>query len=220
MAREDSLHLITSEFKVWGVKFSTRTLGSGHIELRWQASPDKEVRTHVIAKTGSDWRGWLNERAHIRRVFKADGLSLKEPERKEKVLTKALALPEPVEKDADQIRMLRAEVSDLTEMLLEMRDMWMTQMAPPLVPESVHCEPGPSVRSIRALDHVTEAWNSTETIAKAMGLPREIAYRKLYHLTRNGGPLELSDGRWRKKPQHLTVVPIAPRQQRRAQLNG
>lgn len=215
--REDALSQISSEFKLWGVKFSTRDTNGGHIELRWQASPDKQVRSYVIAKTPSDWRGNLNNRAEIRRLFKADGLTLdRKPCAKVKpILAKALSLPEPVEKDADQIRMLRAEVADLTDWVVDMagivstlRDVLVAQRTPvveePVQPQEKPPSPipeskKPSVRSITTIDFVSDAWSSTAAIARDMGLPANIAYRKLYYLMRQD-IIELSGGSWRKKP--------------------
>ena len=49
--KNDQLKQIENEFKIWGVKFETRIRGSNHIELVWRASPDKEIRSYIIAKT-------------------------------------------------------------------------------------------------------------------------------------------------------------------------
>lgn len=248
--REDALSQISSEFKLWGVKFSTRDTNGGHIELRWQASPDKQVRSYVIAKTPSDWRGNLNNRAEIRRLFKADGLTLdRKPCAKVKpILAKALSLPEPVEKDADQIRMLRAEVSDLSELVLEMAGMISSlkdavaaqaapmpvQIAAPVVevptflpPPAPPQQPLPlfqvlhpiqkkrSVRSIKTIDYVSDAWSSTDAIARDMGLKNSIAYMKLYYLMRKD-IIEMSDGRWRKKPVTKPVIAAIAANKRKA----
>ena len=67
--KNDQLKQIENEFKIWGVKFETRIRGSNHIELVWRASPDKEIRSYIIAKTPSDHRGWLNARADIRHLL-------------------------------------------------------------------------------------------------------------------------------------------------------
>lgn len=229
MGREDALSLISSEFKLWGVKFAIDHTGSNHYRLQWQVTPDKEVRTYFIAKTPSDGRGTLNARAEIRRLFKADGLILKEQcARPKPVLQKALAIPEPVERDADQIRMLRAEVGDLSEMLLEavttitaiVKDLAAAQSAaiaapPPPAPAPV--EPKPSVRSVKTIDFVSDAWSSTEAIARDMELPANIAYRKLYYLAKQQ-VIELSGGRWRKKPP-VKVLPLVAAG-RKTKLNG
>lgn len=208
--REDALTILRSEFKLWGVKFQSRELNSGHIEVVWQATPDKEIRRYILAKTPGDWRGALNARAKIRQMFKQDGLSLKEQCAKPKpVLHKALAMPEPVEKDADQIKMLRAEVADLTEMVMELtgiitalRDHVTPAPAPIPEPEPPVKPPEivkPSVRSIKTIEFVSEGWNTTDAIARDMGLPKEVAYRKLYYLTKTN-EVELCGGSWRKKP--------------------
>jgi len=216
--REDALTLLRSEFRLWDVKFQANTLNSGHIEVVWQATPDKETRRYIIPKTPGDWRGPLNARSKIRQMFKQDGLSLKEQCTKPKpALLKALAMPEPVEKDADQIKMLRAEVADLSELVMELagvitalRD-HVTPVPPPVVlPEPVKPPEivKPKVRSsIKAIDFLSEiAWNTTDAIARDMGLSKEIAYRKLYYLTKSD-QVELCGGSWRKKPEkHLRLV--------------
>src|SRR4051812_21839703 len=117
---DDPVRMMQAEFDLWGVKFQHATRGSGHIELRWQVSPAKEVRTHIVAKTPSDHRWFMNERAAIRRMFRADGLVLKEqvaerPKPPGK-LEKALAAPVHVVTTDDQIRMMRAEIADLSEL--------------------------------------------------------------------------------------------------------
>ena len=71
------------------------------------------------AKSPSDARGWLNARGDIRRMFRADGLSLKETV-KVPALRKALALPKPTDSLPDQVKLLQAEVADLTDVLLEL----------------------------------------------------------------------------------------------------
>lgn len=214
--REDALSQLSSEFKLWGVKFTSNVMNSGHIELVWRATPDKETRRYIIPKTSSDWRGPLNARSKIRQLFKADGLTLKQECAKPKpVLHKALEIPQHVEKDADQIRMLRAEVADLTDWVVDMagivstlRDVLVAQRTPvveePVQPQEKPPSPipeskKPSVRSITTIDFVSDAWSSTAAIARDMGLPANIAYRKLYYLMRQD-IIELSGGSWRKKP--------------------
>lgn len=204
---ENAFTMLTSEFKLWGVKLTSRVADNNHIELSWQASPDKEVRRYFIASTPSDWRGKLNARAHIRRVFKADGLTLKQQCAKPKpVLHKALEIAQPVERDADQIRMLRGEVADLTELVLEMASMFSKmrdERTAPVVEQPVVImqppEPKVSVRSIKTIDYVSESWSSAAAIARDMGLPPNITYRKLYYLLRQD-LVEQSNGSWRKKP--------------------
>lgn len=121
MAEDSVLNNIASEFKLWGVKFKQEYSKGGHIELTWQVSPDKPVRNTFIPKTGSDWRGWLNQRANVRRLFKQDGLNLKEPPKRESLLHKALSMPkEAPEPQQDQLRAMRAEIGELTEMVLEL----------------------------------------------------------------------------------------------------
>jgi hypothetical protein len=203
MAKDDALTLLKSEFKLWGVELQSQTRGNNHIELRWRVSPDKEARSYFIANTPSDHRGWLNARADIRGLFRADGLDLKKlAAKKPSALTKALSVPQPVEPVDDQIRMLRAEVGDLTEMILELTSRLDHVLASKIAaPPAVVAVPEPkaSVRSIKAITYVSDNWNSTDAIARDMGLSPTIAYRKLYYLYQQE-KIEMDGGRWRKKP--------------------
>ena len=52
---------------------------------------------------------------------------------------------------------------------------------------------------------VSEGWNTTDALARDMGLSREVAYRKLYYLVTTG-VAELCGGSWRKKPQQLRLI--------------
>lgn len=209
---EDVLKNIQSEFRLWGVKPRVDYTNSGHIRLTWNATPDKPERMTIIPKTGSDWRGWMNARADIRRLFKQDGLNLKQECAKPKpVLAKALAIPEPVERDIDQIKLLRAEVGDLSELVLELaatitdlKAIIGAPPAPPIQPELPVATPvmvsaKPSMR-IKAIDFVSENWSSTDALARDMNLTPMFAYRKLYYLVTRD-KVELCNGNWRKKPQ-------------------
>lgn len=214
---EDVLKNLQSEFKLWGVRPTVNYLNSGHIELEWHATPDKPARRYIIPKTGSDWRGWLNARSKIRQLFKADGIKLQEQIKKERekpALLKALAVPESIEKDSDQLKMLRAEVADLSELILSMMTMVkeliaVTPPEPVMVAAPVQMVPPapkkPSTRSIKTIDYVSESWTSLDAIARDMNLEPTIVYRKLYYLLQQG-KLELSDGRWRRKPKKIVDV--------------
>lgn len=245
MSSNDPIRMMSSEFNLWGVKFTHQKCGSGHFELRWQASPDKEVRTQVIAATPSDHRWFMNERAALRRAFKQDGLVLKEQiKKKPAAIVKALQVPEPVETDSEQIKMLRAEVVDLTSVVLHLgrrinRVLSLLTSATASttaaegtspaeqIEQTEHVEPVPALpvppiepiagsiaipvyakqqfRGTKAIDHVTANWNSTDSLAKAMNVPRNIAYRKLYYL--QGLDLVENDGdRWRRKPSPVKIM--------------
>jgi hypothetical protein len=228
---DDPVRMMQAEFELWGVKFQHCTRGSGHIELRWQVSPAKEVRTHIVAKTPSDHRWFMNERAAIRRMFRADGLVLKEqvmqrPKPPGK-LEKALAAPGHVVTTDDQIRMMRAEIADLSELVLTLLDRLEDVLTAPVrpAPETPPLEPAPivekmSTRSKKAIEYVSASWNSVEALARDMDLPLKIALRKLNYLAKTG-EVEIKRGQCRlapkpvlaaepvlaPKPVHLVVVP-------------
>ena len=237
MAEDSVIKLISSEFKLWGVKFQHQRSNGGHIELAWQASPDKPVRKTYLAHTGSDWRGWLNQRAQVRRLFQQDGLSLKKPEKPEPLLHKALSVPkEPPEKPEDQFKAMRAEIADLTNFVLELGTIVSTlvdkltpqapqpaEMPAPIpifLPPALPLKRAPSTRSKKAIDYLSLNWNSLDAIARDMELEPFLVKRKLVYLAKLG-KVELSDGRWRKtpppkKPKTKKIAPvIAARKQKR-----
>lgn len=213
MADDTVLKMMASEFKLWGVKVRTENTNGGHIRLIWQASPDKELRNLVIPKTGSDHRSWLNCRAQIRRMFAQDGLSLTKPagpKQTAPTLARALTIPQDVETDRDQFKAMRAEIADLTNMVLELAtevgnlcSAMKSQAAddiPAFIPGPVMATPKkPGLRAIKAIDFVTPNWNTTAALAVSMGVEPTIAYRKLYHLMKQE-KVELSQGQWRRAP--------------------
>jgi hypothetical protein len=63
------------------------------------------------------------------------------------------------------------------------------------------------VHHIRAIDFVGKGWTSTDVIARDMKLPKDVADRKLYHLTKGNNPeVELSRGNWWLKPRGRLVA--------------
>lgn len=218
---DDPVRMMQAEFELWGVKFQHCTRGSGHIELRWQVSPVKEVRTHIVAKTPSDHRWFMNERAAIRQKFRADGLVLKEQVVKRPKppgkLEKALAAPTHVVTTDDQIRMLRAEVADLSELVLTLRDRIEDVLTAPVrpAPETLPPLPPPveklSTRSKKAVEYVSVNWNSVEALARDMDIPLKIALRKLDYLQKKG-EVEIARGQCRlmPKPEPISAEPEPP----------
>lgn len=200
MADDTALSLLSSEFKLWGIRFEHQKTGGGHIEVLWQVSPDKPIRKTYIPSSQSDHRGWLNKRAEVRRLFQQDGLSLKEP-KPVSILQKALSLPKPVETDREQITAMRAEIADLTNMVIELGSI-ISSLVPqePIIQQPISPPKKPSVRSIKTIEYVSQGWNSTEALARAMDVLPGVAYHKLYYLMKKGD-VEMENGRWRLKPK-------------------
>jgi len=219
MAEDSVLNLIASEFKLWGVKFQHQRSNGGHIELAWQVSPDKEVRRTYIPHTGSDWRGWLNQRAQVRKLFLQDGLIDPRKRAPEPVLKKALALPNhQPERREDQTTAMRCEIADLTNFVLELGtivsglcDIIKQQVPQPpqpaaeplpipvfLPPEPVPLKTrAPNTRSKKVIDYLSFNWNSLTAIARDMGLDPIVVRRKLVYLSTKG-EVEIANGLWRK----------------------
>jgi hypothetical protein len=112
---------------------------------------------------------------------------------------------------------MRAEIADLTEMVIELGGIIATLVQNQVVAtQQITAQPEPvaapvaapkkSNRAIKAIDHVSDGWNSTDALANAMGVSPTIAYRKLYYLMGQGN-VEYSDGRWRKKPPAVAAKP-------------
>lgn len=195
MSKNDAISQLQAEFRLWGIQYTTRERGSGHIEIVWQVNQYKSVRSYIISKTPSDSRGALNARADIRRMFRADGLALKEQPKAPK-LHVALSLPKPTDPLPDQVALLRAEVGDLTELLLDLtgtiaaiRDHIITQTFTP---------PKTSYRKTKIIDFVKSDWQSTAVIAVDASLPESVTYSKLQYLKEHGH-VELDNGCWRRK---------------------
>lgn len=232
--QDSALNLLKKEFELWGVKVRHHDLNSGHIRLEWQATPDKPGRYFTIPKSAGDHRSWLNARSKIRQLFKADGLVLREVITKPKpVLSKALSMPEPVERDSDQIKLLRAEIGDMTEMIFELatvlsdlkkqlEDAKVAAAPPPAPPAPITVQAEPEKKKLRGvgyIDFVSLNWNSTEVLARDMGLDPQIAYRRLYYLMQKG-MIEYHQGLWRKKRSDAIPAGIAAKHRNGTTLNG
>jgi hypothetical protein len=215
---DDPVRMMQAEFELWGVKFQHCTRGSGHIELRWQVSPVKEVRTHIVAKTPSDHRWFLNERAAIRRMFRADGLVLKEQivnKPKPGKLEKALAAPAQVITTDDQIKLLRAEIGDLSDLVLSLKERLEDVLTMPASPAPEPLPPPApieklSTRSKKAIEYVSAKWNSIEALARDMEVPLKTAIQKLNYLAKKG-EVEIARGQCRLTPKPEPIPEPAPK---------
>src|SRR3954462_8944227 len=113
MSTNELTDIALNELKQHNIKGQLRDTNGGHIEIAWQVVPEKEVRKIVVAKTTSDWRSRINTRAEVRRLLRADNVTLKmeAPKKPAKVkLEKAIALPQPEMPIPDQIKAMRSEV--------------------------------------------------------------------------------------------------------------
>ena len=118
------MEVATAELKQHGIKPQITYTNGGHIEIAWRVVPEKELRRVITSKTGSDWRARMNIRSEVRKLLRADNVSLKREEpkpKKHQELTKALNLPQQVVPIPDQIAARRGEVADLTELMIRVR---------------------------------------------------------------------------------------------------
>lgn len=123
MAGDTELAIVLKELKAVGIRPRVEERGSGHKAVVWQASPDKAERMYVVPNSGSDWRGCLNARADVRRFLRADNVSPPEHRPAPKpILHHALEVPTTHVTVPEQISMLRAEIAELTNLMLAMAD--------------------------------------------------------------------------------------------------
>lgn len=216
--KNEELDFAVAELKRHNIKFETRETNGGHIEIRWQVTPDKEVRKVFTSKTPSDYLTRMNARSVIRNTLRHDGVALerKPTEKKPKLLEKALQPPQPVETIPDQLQGIRSELADITDLLLDLSNVLgalrgiLPVQTPPvaaaLVPVlEVPPSPKASVRSKKAIQVVSTNWNSVEAIARDLELPVNVTYRKLYYLKQQD-KVEFRDGQCRLKPAKLQLV--------------
>ena len=142
----------------------------------------------------------LNARADIRRLFRADGLSLKEEKTsKPSTFKKAISLPEQTVPFADQIKDLHAELVELTELVLSMNsDISLIKNHILLEKQTNKEEIKVSVRAKKAIDYLSTNWSSVQAITRDMELPIEVVKRKLNYLLKQNKAEKHRD-LWRKK---------------------
>ncbi|MGY3130137.1 hypothetical protein ACVWZM_000819 [Bradyrhizobium sp. USDA 4501] len=189
------VEIATAELKQYGIRPEVTHTNGGHIMIAWRAAPEKEPRCVVTSKTGSDWRGRMNIRADVRRLLRADNVTLKREEPKPKKhpeLAKALNLPQHVVPIPDQIAALRGEVADLTELMVRTFKLaskmvaaqaeQATQAAPPPPP------PEPvSSRSVKIKEYLSlDRWVSLSALPRDTGLSSKQIKLKLDYLVRLG----------------------------------
>ncbi|MET3969071.1 hypothetical protein [Bradyrhizobium sp. S3.9.1] len=187
--------IATAELKQYGIKPEVTHTNGGHIQIKWRVVPEKELRCVTTAKTGSDWRNRMNIRADVRRLLRADNVTLKREEPKPKrhpALAKALSLPKEVVPIPDQIAALRGEVADLTELMVRtfrmvgnMRETIAAQTPPPLPPAP---PPAPaSSRSVKIKEFLAlDRWVSLSALVRDTGLSSQQVKLKLYYLEQLG----------------------------------
>lgn len=72
MRRNQELDAVTDQLDLVGINY---TIERGrHIKIKWTANG--VTRTSIVAATGSDWRGTLNNKARVRRLLRQDGATL------------------------------------------------------------------------------------------------------------------------------------------------
>lgn len=208
MAYQNELtEIALKELKLHGIKGATRDTNGNHIEIAWQACPEKEVRRIFAAKTPSDWRSRMNIRSEVRKFLRADNVPLvlqHKPKSKPAPMEKALSLPPtdiiPV---PDQVATLSREVADLTELVLKLtkivsgvRDKIDAYVPPPPKPVVVQ----QSSRSIKLVEYLShDKFVSVAALVRDTGLSKKQVDLKLYYL-KTHGQIEMYQGGARLKP--------------------
>ncbi|WP_456679441.1 hypothetical protein [Bradyrhizobium sp. S3.7.6] len=111
--------------------------------------------------------------------------------------------------------MMRAEIADLTDLVMSLRD----RIEDVLTKPEPKPEPEPiveklSTRSKKAIEYVSAGWNSIEALARDMELPLKIALRKLDYLAKTDR-VEIMRGQCRLKPApaeplQAELLPVEP----------
>jgi hypothetical protein len=207
--------IATNELKAHGIKAHMRDTNGGHIEIAWQVVPEKEVRKIIVAKTTSDWRSRLNTRAEVRRLLKADNVSLKMTQSKPKkvaklVVEQAMSLPQEVMPIPDQVAALRSEVGDLTELVMRLYKSvtGVREILTTYVPKPVEVAPLPaSSRSVKLAEYLShDRWITIDTLPRDTGLKPEQIKLKLQYL-KNHDQVEIFRGQVRLKAVMATPKP-------------
>ncbi|MCK1446097.1 hypothetical protein IVB34_23295 [Bradyrhizobium sp. 2] len=209
MAYQNELtEIAINELKAHGIRPQLRDTNGGHIEIAWQVVPEKDVRKIVVAKTTSDWRSRVNTRADVRRLLRADNVSLKmstdRPKKPEKLkVEQALSLPVEVLPIPDQVAAMRGEMADLAELVVRLvkivtgvRDTISTY-----VPKPEEVKPAPaSSRSIKLVEYIShDRWTNIDTLPRDTGLKPEQIKLKLQYL-KNHDEVEIFRGQVKLKP--------------------
>jgi hypothetical protein len=133
---------VTSELHKVGIKPEIEVTAGGHVRISWRATPDKELRTLFTSKTGSDYRGRLNIRANVRALLKQDNVHAPEKTPKPKAaIEKILELPKPTVSFPDQVAAMRAEISDLTDLVLDLACLVKASLGQTIVPLAPEAPP-------------------------------------------------------------------------------
>ena len=69
MRRNQELDAVVDQLEAAGIEYQVER--GRHVKVRF--SVGGVARTCLVAATGSDWRGALNNRARVRRMLRADG---------------------------------------------------------------------------------------------------------------------------------------------------
>ncbi|MCD9821227.1 hypothetical protein [Bradyrhizobium japonicum] len=217
------VEIATAELKQHGIKPEVTHTNGGHIQITWRVVPEKELRCVTTAKTGSDWRNRMNIRADVRRLLRADNVTLKREEPKPKkhpTLAKALSLPKEVVPIPDQLAALRGEVADLTELMVRtfrmvgnMRETIAAQAPPPPPPPAPLSSRSVKIKEFLALDR----WVSLSALARDTGLTPQQVKLKLYYLERLG---EVSVYQGQAKLNAVEPRPKKPRGRAAAKLKA
>ncbi|QIO34316.1 hypothetical protein [Bradyrhizobium sp. 1(2017)] len=153
----------------------------------------------------------MNTRADVRRLLRADNVSLKmsTPPRKPQVLQaeKAMSLPTPdVLPIPDQVAAMRAEMSDLSELVVRLYKIvaGVRDNIAAYVPKPVEAAPTPSSsRSVKLVEYLShDRWVTIDTLPRDTGLSAEQIKLKLQYLkSRDEVEIFRGQARLKAKPE-------------------
>lgn len=119
MARHEIIDLLMEEIERYGLKGEVNDR-SKHLEFSWEGPHGR--RFIIVAKTPGDHRASLNSRADLRRMLKADGLSIVKPSQTA-LFAKAMSLPKaPYFTPDDRFKIMSNDVETLTDLVVFQQD--------------------------------------------------------------------------------------------------
>jgi hypothetical protein len=195
MRAEEVLDVIRRELKAHGVT-PTIERTSKHVDVRWQI-PGKQPRVYTTSSTPSDWRTRMNARAEVRRMLRADNVTLDTAAKPRTLTERVVQPPRHVETIPDQVAAMRSELSDLSELIMELLEVVRNTAAVLIPVQRAESSRNQRLDVLAALP-ADGATTTTNSVAEALVISRRSAYSRLQHLRSRGRAELLPDGTWRR----------------------
>lgn len=226
--RNEITDLLIEELEKYGLKGYLEDR-SKHIEVYWLL-PNGERRFTIVPRTASDWRSGMNSRSDLRKMLRADNVSLKQDDVRS--FNRAMSMPkETVVTQVARDRAIQRDIETLSDLVLELQEQntqLMSQVSSmhekmnsiqvvstvmsnvSFVDQQVVEQPqvgakplfrGERVSSIEVIYNLmTFVWMSRAEILERSGLNHAVASQCLLRLRKRGLVENGQRGQWRKIP--------------------